>query len=492
MALALLFTALLLLSLPFILILKHSKSTKVNPPLPPGPKPWPILGNLLETMGKKPHLVLAHLAKVHGPLISLRLGTQLLIVGSSSAAATEIVKTHDRELSGRHIPDVLMTTFGTHPELNRLAWADLTDEWRSFRALMKANLFSPKMVDNQSCIREKKVGEMLEYLGTEQGEVIQIRDAIFVFIFNSLANSYFSRDLVTFDGEETENVSKLIKETMKLWSSPNISDLYPLLSFLDLQGLRNKSNECVRKLRLIWDGYIRDRRSTKLGAPVSDFLDVLIQSGFSDEQISYVFVEILGGVSDSSISTIEWGMAELIKNPEQMKKLRKELEEAIPAGKMVKESDLTNLPYLHACVKETLRLHPPAPLIQRRATESCQVMNYTIPKDSQLLVNVWAIARDPSVWEDPLNFKPERFIVNSELDYKGNNFEYLPFGGGRRICAGMAVATRQVELALASLFLNFEWSLPNNVPPRDLDMDESFSLTMMKEQPLELIPKQRK
>ncbi|OMO74591.1 Cytochrome P450 [Corchorus capsularis] len=492
MALALLFTMLLLLSLPFILILKHSKSTKVAP-LPPGPKPWPILGNLLQTMGKKPHLVLAQLAKVHGPLISLRLGTQLLIVGSSSVAATEIIKSHDRQLSGRHIPDVLTTTFGTHPELNRLAWTDLTDEWRSFRALMRANLFSPKMVDNQSCIREKKVGEMLEYLGTKEGEVIQIRDAIFVFVFNSLGNYYFSRDFVTFDGEETENVSKLIKETMKLWSSPNISDFYPLLSFLDLQGLRKKSDECVRKLRLLWDGYIRDRRATELGAPVSDFLDVLIQSGFSKEQISYIFVEIFGAVSDSSTSTIEWAMAELIKSPEQMKKLLKELEEAIPAGQMVKESDLANLPYLHACVKETLRLHPPAPLlIPRRATESCQVMNYTIPKDAQLLVNVWAIARDPSVWEEPLSFKPERFIVNSELDYKGNNFEYLPFGGGRRVCAGMAVATRQVALALASLFLNFEWSLPNNVLPHEVDMDESFSLTMMKEQPLELIPKQRK
>ncbi|OMO92684.1 Cytochrome P450 [Corchorus olitorius] len=287
MALALLFTALLLLSLPF-LILKHSKSAKV-PPLPPGPKPWPILGNLLETMGKKPHLALAQLAKLHGPLISLRLGTQLFIVGSSPAAATEILKTHDRQLSGRHIPDVL-TIFAKKPELNRLAWTDLSDEWKSFRALMKANLFSPNMVDNQSCIREKIVGEMLEYLGRKEGEVIQIRDAIFVFIFNSLGNYYFSRDFVTFDGEDGKKVSKLIREMIKLSIAPNISDLYPMLSFLDLQGLRNKSNECVRKLRLLWDGYIRDRRiSTKLGA-ASDFLDVLIQSGFSDEQISYIFV----------------------------------------------------------------------------------------------------------------------------------------------------------------------------------------------------------
>ncbi|OMO74590.1 Cytochrome P450 [Corchorus capsularis] len=444
-------------------------------------------------MGTKPHLALAQLAKVHGPLISLRLGTQLFIVGSSPAAATEILKTHDRQLSGRHIPDVL-TIFAKKPELNRLAWTDLSDEWKSFRALMKANLFSPNMVDNQSCIREKIVGEMLEYLGTKEGDLIRIRDAIFVFIFNSLGNYYFSRDFITFDGEDSKKVSKLVREMIKLSIAPNISDLYPLLSFLDLQGLRNKSDECVRKLRLLWDSYIRDRRATKLFGDVSDFLDVLIQSGFSDEQISYIFVEMLGAVSDSSTSTIEWAMAELIKNPEQMKKLRMELEEAIPAGKMmVKEKDLAKLPYLHACVKETLRLHPPAPLlIPRRATESCQVMNYTIPKDAHVLVNVWAIGRDPSVWEDPLSFKPERFIINSELDFKGNNFEYLPFGGGRRVCAGIPTATRQVELALASLLLNFEWSLPNNLLPHELDMGESFSLTMMKEQPLELIPKQRK
>jgi cytochrome P450 len=184
-------------------------------------------------------------------------------------------------------------------------------------------------------------------------------------------------------------------------------------------------------------------------------------------------------------------MAELMRNPQAMKQLREELAGQTPED-LITESSLAKFPYLHFCVKETLRLHPPAPfLIPHRATEDCQVLDYTIPKDTQVLVNVWAIARDPASWEDPLCFKPERFL-NSDLDYKGNHFEFLPFGSGRRICAGLPMAVKKVQLALANLIHGFDWSLPNNMLPDELDMDEKYGITLMKEQPLKLIPKLRK
>ena len=200
--------------------------------------------------------------------------------------------------------------------------------------------------------------------------------------------------------------------------------------------------------------------------------------------------ELFAAGTDTSSSTIEWAMAELIKNPESMKKVQEELVREIKQD-VVKELHLPQLNYLHACVKETLRLHPPAPLLlPRRALESYNVASYTIPKDSQVLVNVWAIGRDPMNWEDPLVFKPERFL-KSALDFKGNDFEFLPFSAGRRICPGIPMAAKVVPLVLASLIQVFDWSLPHGNDPEKLDMSEKFGVTLQKEQPLHLIPKVR-
>ncbi|XAR65867.1 hypothetical protein NMG60_11011852 [Bertholletia excelsa] len=155
----------------------------------------------------------------------------------------------------------------------------------------------------------------------------------------------------------------------------------------------------------------------------------------------------------------------------------------------VNESDLSKFQYLHACVKETFRLHPPAPfLVPRRATETCEVMNYRVPEGSLVMVNVWAIGRDPSIWEDPLSFRPERFL-GLDLDFRGQDFEFLPFGAGRRICPALPLATKQVHLILAALIRWFDWFLPNDEDPSLLDMKEKFVLSLQREQPLLLIPK---
>lgn len=190
-------------------------------------------------------------------------------------------------------------------------------------------------------------------------------------------------------------------------------------------------------------------------------------------------------------------MAELIKNPESMEKVVEELEGIVLNQDSVKESNLLKLSYLQACIKETLRLHPPAPLLlPHRASESCQVMNYRIPKDAQVLVNVWAIGRDPSIWDEPLKFKPERFLNSAAMDFnKGNDFELLPFGAGRRICPGLSMAARHVPSVLASLIHCFDWSLPqakDDHQQQQLDMNEKFGVTLQKEKPLLLIPKSRR
>ena len=183
-------------------------------------------------------------------------------------------------------------------------------------------------------------------------------------------------------------------------------------------------------------------------------------------------------------------MSELLRNKEVMKKVDEELERELTKNEL-SESDLSQLPYLNACIKETLRLHPPVPLlVPHRATETCEVMNYTVPKDSQVVVNVWAISRDPSIWEDPLSFKPERFLC-SNLDFKGNSYEFLPFGAGRRVCPGLPMANKLIHLILASLLRRFDWSRPNGEDLAKIDMKDNFRVVLQKEQPLLLVPKKR-
>lgn len=178
-------------------------------------------------------------------------------------------------------------------------------------------------------------------------------------------------------------------------------------------------------------------------------------------------------------------MAELIKNKNAMFKLQEEIRNKIHSDTIV-ESELSKLSFLNACIKETLRLHPPAPfLLPHRAIQTCEVMNYTIPHGAQVLVNIWAIGRDPKYWDDPLLFKPERFL-NSKLDFKGQDFEFLPFGAGRRMCPGLSFGINSVQSVLAYLILRFDWILPNDEDPLKIDMNERYGVTLQKEKPLKL------
>lgn len=187
-------------------------------------------------------------------------------------------------------------------------------------------------------------------------------------------------------------------------------------------------------------------------------------------------------------STIEWGMAELLRNPKVMSKAKVELEQNIGKGNLVEESDIGRLPYLQAILKETFRLHPIAPfLIPRQAEMDLEMHGYMIPKGAQLIVNVWAIGRDPNLWDNPNLFSPERFL-ESEIDFKGRNFELIPFGAGRRICLGMSLAIRLLILMLGLLINCFDWELESGTKPEDIDMDDKFGLSLEKAQPVLAVP----
>lgn len=208
-----------------------------------------------------------------------------------------------------------------------------------------------------------------------------------------------------------------------------------------------------------------------------------------------MFQNLFVAGTDTSSSTVEWAIAELIRNPLLLKQAQEEMDRIVGRDRLVTELDLSQLTFLQAIVKETFRLHPSTPLsLPRIASESCEVDGYYIPKGSTLLVNVWAIARDPKMWTDPLEFRPTRFLSGGEkpnADVRGNDFEVIPFGAGRRICVGMSLGLRMVQLLVATMVQSFDWELANGLDPEKLNMDEAYGLTLQRAQPLMVHPKPR-
>lgn len=193
-----------------------------------------------------------------------------------------------------------------------------------------------------------------------------------------------------------------------------------------------------------------------------------------------------GGI-DTTATTTEWAMAEMMRNPRVMAKAQAEIRQVLKGKKIIKESDIQGLSYLKLVVQEILRLHPPVPLLlPRECREPCVVQGYEIPIGTKVLINAWAIGRDPEYWDDPETFYPERF-VNSSVDFKGNNFEYVPFGAGRRMCPGTIFGLAIVELTLTQLLYHFDWNLPDQMRPENLDMTELFGVTAGRKFDLELM-----
>ncbi|KAJ9546258.1 hypothetical protein OSB04_025965 [Centaurea solstitialis] len=480
----------LLISLPLLyFIFRLITNSSKRPPLPPGPYPWPIVGNLFQIRNDL-HVHFAEMARVHGPLMSLRLGQKTLIIGSSSAAAQHILKTHDHVLSGRDFSRALIHQDNdelTVHNTNLAFTTEVGDSFRYLRNLYTSKPFSNKALESRVRLREGKITEMVKYIGSKgDKEDIDIKDVVSVTLINIMGNTLLSMDLLDFDGN---GIGAGIKESIRILATtmkPPLADLFPTV--LGRWGYEEWYKKIVHMIQEefgnIWKDVLQMKRNgiNVDSSDVKDFSDVLIEKGFTNQQINAMLEELFSAGTDSITLTTEWFIAELLRNQEVMRKARDEVMKMISAN-VVKESDLVHLPFLEACFKETLRLHPPAPLLlAHKATETCEVLGYTIPKDSQIWVNVWAIGRDPNIWDDPLDFKPERFI-GSKLNYKGKDFEFLPFGSGRRMCPGEAMASKTTLLIVASLILNFDWFLPN-MNHGDIDMAEEFDIPMRKKDPL--------
>ncbi|KAL1331436.1 geraniol 8-hydroxylase [Arachis hypogaea] len=474
----------------FILGTKKSKSSKD----PPGPNPFPIIGNILE-LGNQPHQSLAKLSQNYGPIMSLNLGSIKTIVISSPKLAKEILHKHDLILSNRTIPDTIRAL---DHHIFSMVWMPPTNQWRILRRACANKVFSPQLLDSTQILRQKKVQELLDFVNekSEKGETLDIGEATFITVLNSISNTFFSMDLGHYNSSnKPQEFKDIFFGIMKEAGRPNVVDFFPMLRKLDPQGARARMNKYFGKLIDFFDGLVEERlgRERKLSNDVLDsLLEVMMEdnSQVTRPHLLHLFLDLFVAGTDTTSSTIEWAMSELLCNPEKLEKVRKELQQVIGKDEQqqFEESHITKLPYLRAVVKETFRLHPPIPLlVPHKSEDNVEICGFMVPKDAQILVNVWAMGRDSSIWRNPNEFSPERFLEN-DVDFKGQDFELIPFGAGRRICPGLPLASRTIHIVLASLLYNYDWKLANGKKKEDIDMTETYGITLHKAQPLQVIP----
>ncbi|KAK4486424.1 hypothetical protein RD792_009099 [Penstemon davidsonii] len=487
----------LLSTLTFLHIAKKILMTK-NKKLPPGPYGFPIIGSLV-TIGDRPHESLANLSKTYGPLMTVKFGLINIVVASSTEMAKEILQKNDQAFLGRPIPDAVTAEKGY--ELS-MAWLPGGPQWNKLRKICKSQIFSAQRLDLLQDLRHHMMDKMIEQVdkACAAGEAVHIGRLVFGTTLNLLSNTMFSNDMMDPKSDEMRELKVLIGKIMELAGRPNVSDFFPFVKAFDLQGIRREIKVSYDRLHELVDesiGRRMKRRRSNGSDRCGDFLDVLLDSTDQEKRgsealthldVILLLMDLFIGGTDTTTTTLEWVMTELLHNPTILTKVKQELSQKITQGKSIQEQDIPQLPYLEAIIKETMRMHPTAPLLlPHRAEEEVEIRGYTIPKHTQIFVNAWSILRDNAYWNEPTIFKPERFL-DSEIEFSGRDFSFTPFGTGRRICPGLNLGVRMVSLILANLVHNFDWKLPNGMMSQDLDMNDKFGVTLQKAEPLVAVP----
>ncbi|KAI3739465.1 hypothetical protein L2E82_29870 [Cichorium intybus] len=468
-------------------MLKRSKSLN----LPPGPQKLPLIGNVHQLAGLLPHRAFRELARKHGPIMHVQLGQISAVIISSPKLAKEVLKTHDIALADRP------TTFGSELVLygnTDIALAPYGEYWRQMKKIASLELLSAKKVRSFSRIREQELDGFLKFLRSSSGKPININRTITELINNVVCIASFGKNC-----KQQQALLEFLDEFQRVNTGFYVADLFPDFKFLYVvSGLRSKLMKLHKTLDKIFDGIWEEHEGRKRDGEEQeeDLFEVLLrikeegglEFPITNNNIKAIFVDIFAGGTDTSSITIGWAMTELIRHPSVMKKVQAELRKAFKGKGNITESDLKGLSYLQSVIKETLRLHPPIPLLLPRVCrEQCKIAGYDIPAKMKVFVNGWACSTDPDYWEDADVFKPERF-EDTSVDFMGTNYHFIPFGSGRRMCPGITFGMVAVELFLAQMLYYFDWKLPDGLSPTDIDMTETEGSLVSKKFHLYLIP----
>ncbi|CAM0885013.1 unnamed protein product [Alopecurus aequalis] len=467
--------------------------------LPPSPPALPIIGHL-HLVGSLPHVSLASLARDHGPdVMLLRLGVVPTLVVSSPRAAEAVLRTHDRVLASR--PRSMVAHIITC-SLD-VGFAPYGEYWRKARKLLSTHLLSAKRVQSFRSAATEEVSMVMAKINkaAEEGSTVDMSE-----LLNSFANDMACR-IMPGKFFLKEGRSKLFRELVNdsslLLGGFNMEDSFPALARVGiLKRAVCAKAERVRKrwadlLDKVIDDHM-DKDMSTLNHNDDDFVDILLsirqEFDLTREHMKSILTGVFLAAIDTSSNTLEFTLAELMRSSHLMGKLQDEVRSIVPLGEETfSEINMNNMTYLRAVIKESLRLHPVAPLLVPHLALA-DISGYIVPTGTHVVINTWAIGRDSASWEDAKEFKPERFIEGGSdvhVNFKGNDFRFLPFGAGRRMCPGINLGIANVELMLANLMYHFDWDLPLGVERKDIDMREVFGLTVRRKEKLLLIPKAR-
>ncbi|CAN6878364.1 unnamed protein product [Brassica oleracea var. botrytis] len=483
----------------FFIISKKHKPSKWK--LPPGPKTLPIIGNLHNIKGQ-PHTCFINLSKTYGPVMLLRFGFVPVVVISSREGAEEALKTQDLECCSR--PETVAARMISY-NFKDIGFAPYGEEWKVLRKLVVVELLNMKKFQSFGYIREEENNLLVKKL-TEAAltrSPVNLKKTLFTLVASIICRLAFGIDIHKCEFVDEDNAADLVHKFELLVDGIAFSDFFPGVGWiLDRVSGQNKTlnnvfSELDTFFQKILDAHLKPVRTVSNNPDVVDVMVGLMKKQEQDGDsfklttdhfkgiISDIF---LAGVNTSAITMI-WTMTELIRNPNIMKKVQHEIRTTLGDKKeRLTADDLNHLHYLKHVIKETFRLHPAAPLLLPRETMSdIKIQGFDIPKKSQMMINVYSIARDPKIWSNPDEFNPDRFIESS-VDYKGLNFELLPFGSGRRICPGMNMGIATVELGLLNLLYFFDWAVSEGKTIKDMDVEETGSLIISKKSTLELVP----
>lgn len=414
---------------------------------------------------------------------------------SSADDAREIMKTHDRIFASR--PNMRMSDIVLYGSKD-VAAAPYGEYWRQIRSICVLHLLSVTRVRSLGAVREEETALLMEKIRHSSSSSLPVNLSE---LLSTVTNDIVCRAALgrKYGGESGGEFKKLLMEFTEVLGAFVVGEFVPWLDWVThLSGLYGRAKRVAKQFDELMEEIVeehlnRQGSSGHVSSDHDDFVDVLLQiqrtdaTGFPVDRtiIKALILDMFTAGTDTTSTFLEWAMTELIRHPIVMKKLQDEGRNVAGDRAHIIEEDLGHMPYLKAVVKETLRLHVPIPLlVPRESMQDIKLKGYHIAAGTRVIVNAWAIARDPTYWDEPEEFKPERFL-DSSIDVKGNDFQVIPFGAGRRGCPGITFAMAVNELVLANLVHQFDWALPGGKEGEEtLDMSETVGLTMHRKTPL--------